>query len=317
MASFRVLGPVLVGVVSLTTACSHKPKPVSKDTLTTTYHHSYGAELANQSEWVERGASGEIVRHETNGIEIREQYVAGVLHGRTSWSFPHSNRIARVALYKNGELTEETFHFTSGAPREKRSYATNGKNVLTAWYESGSPRCVEEYMGTKLVKGEYFTPKNELEKLLVNSTGVRPQRDAKGVLMVEETFAQGELVERKSFYSSGAVKAVAPIAQGRVHGVLKSYFENGEPDALEEWNEGELHGKVTLFSNGERVATVPYVHGRKEGVELRYQAGTDTVAEEISWAADRRHGPTTCYSGSISRTEWYLCGDKVSASDMR
>jgi len=316
MATIRAMYTVLLGIAAVSVSCSSKPKPVSKDTLTTTYHHTYGTELSGQQEWIERGASGQIVRHETNGVEVREHYSAGVLDGQTSWTFPHSNRLQRVAHYQNGQLLEETFHFATGAPREKKVYKANGVTSLTAWYESGSPRCVEEYVGAKLVKGEYFTPKNEMESLLVNSTGTRPQRDYRGVLLAQESIVDGLLVQQKSFYPSGAVEAIIPIVNGRIQGVTKTFFENGEPKALEEWNDGFLHGTVTLFSNGERVALVPYLYGHKEGTEVRFQAGTDVVAEEISWVADRRHGPTTSYAGNTSRTEWYFSGDKVSRSDM-
>ena len=68
---------------------------------------------------------------------------------------------------------------------------------------------------------------------------------------------------------------------------------------------------TTLFENGEKVSEVPYLSGLKDGVEKKYRNG-EIVVEEISWAADLQHGPTTKKIGTYSTTDYFFRGKPVS-----
>ena len=71
------------------------------------------------------------------------------------------------------------------------------------------------------------------------------------------------------------------------------------------------HGKTTLFRGGEKYAEVPYVYGKKHGIERRYRDG-NAVVEELTWENDLLHGPYHTYLNGNVKTEWYFYGDRVS-----
>ncbi|HEY4831743.1 MAG TPA: hypothetical protein VIH61_04195, partial [Waddliaceae bacterium] len=56
---------------------------------------------------------------------------------------------------------------------------------------------------------------------------------------------------------------------------------------------------------------VPYVRGRKNGIEYRYRDGT-LLAEEVCWKDNILHGRRKIYVGGEAKTEWYHEGAMVS-----
>jgi len=69
---------------------------------------------------------------------------------------------------------------------------------------------------------------------------------------------------------------------------------------------------VQVYQNGERVAEVPYVLGKKEGIEKRFKAGSEVVVQEITWHDSVRHGASTSIVDATRITDWYFYGQKVS-----
>lgn len=62
---------------------------------------------------------------------------------------------------------------------------------------------------------------------------------------------------------------------------------------------------------GEKVAEVPYIRGKKNGIEHRYRDGTQLV-EEVAWKDNIQHGQRKFYVDGETKTEWYHEGEVVS-----
>jgi antitoxin component YwqK of YwqJK toxin-antitoxin module len=283
--------------------------------LKTAYIHQYGVEVADAADFNERGSTGEIVKTQKDGVTVRESYVAGQLHGKSSWTFPHSETVAKECIYKDGKVADEKEYFLTGAPKQKTVYSEEGKILVTSWYEEGAPRAIETWENGRLVAAQYFSPTNELESSIKDAFGIRIVRDGLGTLVAQESYVDGHLTLQKAFYSNGVPSAEIPYINGKISGIKKTFCLGGEPNTVEEWVADERHGTLSLYQNGARIAEIPYSHGKKQGVEKRFKEGTDIVVEEISWNDDQRSGPSSVIAGDVKVTDWYLGNRKVTKSE--
>lgn len=249
--------------------------------------HEYGLPVSQQ-DWIARGSSGDVVTTRQDGVTVTTHYKQGQLHGKTTYSFPHSQIVERTEIYEAGVLTAETDHFPSGIPHEERFYRGPNDLELVVWYEDGTPRSREHLVAGRLVTGEYFTPMNEVETRVRGGEGLRVRRGAEGELLSHDKIAKGELVERVTFDGLGHPREIIPYQDGKIHGLRRTFLTGGEPATAEQWVNGVQHGITTLFRNGELYAQVPYENGLRHGVERRFRDGRE-VCEEVRWRFDERY----------------------------
>lgn len=301
---------LLIGGASLfiTVACSTPPQ---EEVVKTTFYHTYGPQIA-ENDWQARGSTGEVVEVLKNGVEVRREYVGGVLNGTSSWSFPHTKVIDRIEQYKNGNRVLAARNYPSGSPQFQEEWFDNGCRVVHAWYDDGSPRVLEEYDGSSLMAGKYFTLDGEVEATVVDGTGVKIERSRLGELLAREQLQKSQLVATESFYPNGQVREVVAYQDGKRHGQTRRYSESGEPLSIEQWSLGVVDGTQLYFEGGQPARQIPYAMGKKDGLELHFRPGTEEVVEEISWRQDKRHGASKTYLADQTLTEWYWRGSQVS-----
>lgn len=309
---FRFWGPISLFVVTALPSCTPKPRVDEYGAVKSTYVHQYGVEVADQTEWQSRGASGQIIKQMKNGATLTQSWQQGKLHGISTITFPHSNVVHIETFYDNGVRLWLTCNYQSGMPRKQDIYRTDGTIVVSNWYEDGSPRSGEVYKDNLLQSGDYFTRDQELETQVQGGNGERIRRDGHGQLLSKDEIENGKLVCRMLFYANNMPKKYIPYQDGKVQGILKTFYPGGEPDTIEEWQQGFQNGITSVFGNGGRVALVPYVNGKKSGIEKRFRPGTDTVVEEVSWKEDLKHGPLIIYVDNDKVTDYYYMGQKVS-----
>lgn len=295
---------VALGLISCNARREHSPIVEER------YVHLYGAEVP-QEKWVASGQHGQVVSTMANGVVVTQTYNAGVLHGPTTYSYPHSDNIERTEHYTGGELAKETVHHLSGAPKEESVYHDGNKTIISAWYENGSLQLKEEYVDDLLVSGEYYNPQSQMDSQVQNREGTRIVRDHYGIVTSTDSIKDGQMVLRTTYYPNGSPKAVTPYVNGIVEGQRKTYLPAGEPNTVETWVGGLQDGLTLVYQNGEKFAEVPYQRGSREGIERHYRNGTDVI-EEISWMGDQRHGPDITYVGGTSKTQWYFQDKPVS-----
>ena len=142
----------------LSTGCQQ----TNKSNVSTVFIHKYGVTLT-ESDWHTRGANGQIVITRADGTIVTQNYVEGNLEGKTTHSFPHSFVIQKEEHYRQGHLTTEVHHYTSGVPKKKLEFLSSQETQITRWNESGTPQNVELWRDGKLIEGEYFANNNEVE----------------------------------------------------------------------------------------------------------------------------------------------------------
>jgi antitoxin component YwqK of YwqJK toxin-antitoxin module len=297
-------------ITLLSTSACKRSNP-DQDTVKTSYVHRYGVEMPNEAEWQERGSTGEVVKKQKNGVTVRENYVEGTLHGKKVETYAHRETPEKASIYSNGSLIEQVLYYTSGAPQQKNVFDKNNTIFITYWYEDGTPRAEEVYQDAKLVEGKYFTPNNELEAAVKIGSGARVTRDSTGAIVTKDAISDGTLSLQVTYHPNGTPAAKTPYVNGQIHGERHTFFAGGEPKTFEKWENDKLNGITILYENGEKIATVPYSQGLKQGIEKRYKAGTSDIVEEISWYKDMRRGPSTSYIDGVKITDWYFNNKKV------
>jgi antitoxin component YwqK of YwqJK toxin-antitoxin module len=297
-----------LALLTLTTACDCR-KPGCEDVVCETYVHRYGVPL-DPDDWHCRGRDGHVVSTLKNGVTVSKTYEGGILHGETTYTFPHQEIIQKREFYEQGQLVQEVQNYPNGIPQQQIVYSSPAQRSLVGWYESGSPQCKEEYDGDLLVRGEYYNLYHQTESVVDNGNGVRIRRDGYGQLLSKDDVCDGQMTARTTYHPNGAPESITPYVNGKIEGERKTFYPGGDPNTIELWTNNCQHGYTVIFQNGERFSEMPYVRGQRHGIEKRYRDG-QALVEEVSWECGQRHGPCYSYVGNDTRTDWYFEGQKV------
>lgn len=268
------------------------------------YVHEYGLEV-DENEWKDHGKNGEIISTLDNGVTVKKHYLDGILDGEVSYSFPHSEKIERIEHYTNGDLIKIVIHDELGNSSHETAFSNEGFQIVTTWYESGNPKSKEIYQNGLLIDGEYYNFENQLESRVKDGEGNRPRRSGLGELIATDTLENGNVISSSEYFHDGSLKVLTPYANNQIHGKKKFFKIGGEPELIENWKLGVQEGISIAYKNGEKYAEIPFLNGKKDGIEKRYKEGS-IVIEEVSWKNGNLHGPAITYvDGIISKTIWY------------
>ncbi|MDF2549732.1 MAG: hypothetical protein K0S07_799 [Chlamydiales bacterium] len=304
-------GKFLIVIAGLSAALGSCQREVEKDVVKTAYIHKFGVRISGD-EWAERGQSGQVISSLTNGVSLKRTYRNGVLHGPTTYSFPHSQSVEKEEIYEAGSLLQETVYYSSGMPKEQKKYTDEGLEVFT-WYEMGVPKSVELYQDRELLQGEYFTLNNDVDSSVDHGNGTKTVRDQFGHLVAQETFKEGYKILETTYYPQGMPSAVTPYLDGIVQGQRKTFYPTGEPKTLETWQHGVQQGITISFKNGLKYAETAYVKGKKQGIEKIFRDGL-ILAEEINWQNDQKHGPSKIFVEDQVKVSWFKHGKPTTKS---
>lgn len=295
----------------LVSGCGDKDENV----ISKNYIHKYGYALSKK-EWESKKHPGQIVTTFKDGVTTTATYEQGVLNGPYTTTFPHSQTIENYTLYNQGNIIKEILYDQKGMPQSEKIYLSPTRYSITLWFTDGSPRSIEEYNGSELIDGQYFTVNNETEGRVARGNGTRIMRGKCGMLLAKDEISRGEMIRHETYHPNGVPSMICTYVDSELHGEKKTFDENGEPLSLEPWEHGELHGIATYFKNGTKYREVPYEYGNREGTERFYVDGL-IVSHDIQWLNDKEHGPSNYYVDGIAHTEWFYEGRKVSHREFR
>lgn len=271
-----------------------------------TYIHEYGVPVGSD-QWAMCGRNGQIVTSYQNDVTVCQSFVDGMLHGPTTYTYPRSDRIEWVEEYSNNELKKQVFYNFDGLPSQSIQYGENDVTI-TRWYPEGNPISIETFKGPTLVSGKYFNSQNQQDSWVHEGNGERLARNEEGHLVSLDTFKEGQLVTSTSYHPNGAPREIACYCNGKLHGERKFFHAGGEPMHTETWENGEQTGVMTIYQYGQKFSEVPFVAGKRNGVEKRFKDNM-TLSQEISWKDDKMHGPTITYKDNgTSQSDWYYKG---------
>lgn len=306
MKSPSILPAAYICLLLTATAC--QTNSCHDEVICQTYVHRYGMPL-QANDWSARGQHGQVVSTRRDGVVVSKTYESGILHGETTYTFPHREVIQRKETYCQGELVQECSYYPSGMPQQQMTYGA-GKHSLIAWYEGGVPQCQEEYEERNLVHGSYYNLSNQEESRVEDCNGMRTRRDAYGQLVSVDRIENGQMSMSTTYHSNGTPAALTPYVNGVIEGKRRTFTLTGEPATIEEWTNHCQHGNTEIFDNGEKCADMPYIYGQPHGVESRYREGGELVQRRY-WSQGKRHGPCYSYVGNTTQTDWYFQGRPV------
>lgn len=301
-------------ILSLTgCCCTGSPIPQSYgrvEVVDECYVHKYGVEVP-ANDWQERGREGQVVTTLKNGVVMTHNYVAGVLDGDSTFTFPHSDTIEKTETYSRDDLIAETFFYRSGTPRQKIAYeGSPNRRTVTSWYSNGNLQSTEYFDRNYLIAGDYLNATGQTESKIVDGNGSKSRRDPYGNLESIDSFQNGNLVLSTTYHPNGTPKEMTPYNHGVIDGQVKLFLPSGEPLSIEEWKQGHRTGLTIAFENGEKISETYYTNGLKNGIERHFR-DSSVVVEEITWINDIKHGPSTTYVKDYVKTDWYFKGKPV------
>lgn len=314
----RFLNISLLGMSLFATACTHTARESDEcfnanECVDQVYIHQYGVRV-RPDYWSERGKNGQIVSTLRDGVVVTQSYSGGELHGECSYTYPNTNKVCRSEVYENNVLQKETHYYRSGAPKQTSEWTSPNCKTISCWYECGAPRCVEKFEDGHLLMGEYFNKKGDRDSWVYNGNGERLSRDSNGYFLSHDEFHGGELCRRTYLYPTKGPREIVCLKDGIPHGERKTFYPDGSPCSIETWENGHQNGNTVIFQNGERYADIPYLDGKKNGIEKRYIDGAH-LSQEITWFNDQMHGPTFTYVGESVQTDWFYKGKMTSRSN--
>lgn len=296
-----------ISFLSLMVGCVRKCE-CEQDPLSRKYAHQYGHPLS-EAEWKARGSSGTVTTRLASGAVRVEHYDQGQLHGEVTETFPFQEIVAFKQVYERGAKVKQTTFSPSSIPLHQQEWRGD-QHLVTFWYGDGSPLAVETYEQDRLISGAYYSKSGDAEAEVIEGRGMRLCRDAFGKLIAKEEIAGGEVALRTELFDDGAPKRVTPFFKSAIHGVVASYLPDGQPATVEHYHLGLRHGHSVSYINGEKATEIPYLHGRREGVEKHYADGKMLV-KTISWAKDEQHGPAEVLLPEAHRIEYWYRGQLV------
>lgn len=286
----------------LLSSCNSYP-PCNDEVICETYVHRYGMPLDRQ-DWSQRGQHGQVIVTRKDGVIETRTYDAGILNGECTYTFPHRDVIARKEIYHQGTLVESWEYRLGGTPKKQILYQSPSANTIKAWDERGVPCFLEYYENNLLRNAEYYNDAHEIETNVVEFNGMRTVRDEHGQKIAVETVQDGQVVDQTQYHANGTPSVVTPYRNDVICGERRTYLPTGEPSTIESWNNNQQHGMTYCFEHGERVAEVPYVNGKKHGMERRYRQG-NVLVQEVSWESDKKQGPCHNHVGDTILVDWY------------
>ncbi|SPN73715.1 hypothetical protein C10C_0557 [Chlamydia serpentis] len=305
-----------VCVLAISFSAYGAPRRQDPFVMKETFRNNYGIIVSGQ-EWVKRGSDGTITKVLKNGATLHEVYSGGLLHGEITLTFPHTTAFDLIQIYDQGRLVSQKTFFINGLPCQEELFNEDGTYVLTRWPENNdsntitTPYFIETTYQGRIVEGRYSSFNGKYSSSISNGEGIRSVFSSNNILLSEETFNEGVMVKRTTFYPNRDPETITHYQNGQPHGVRLTYLQGGIPNTIEEWRYGFQDGITIVFKNGCKASEISYVKGAKEGLELRYNE-QEIVAEEVSWLNDFLHGERKIYAGGVQKQEWYYRGRSVS-----
>jgi antitoxin component YwqK of YwqJK toxin-antitoxin module len=284
----------------------------SKDSnvISQRYIHKYGFDITKK-EWDSRQGEGQIVTLAKNGVTVAQAYSDNVLHGTTTYTFPHSKIIHKTHVYEDGNLIKKVTNDKFGIPLFEESTEYDNRMVLTYWDEKGVPQRKEEYLNKLLISGDYFKPNNEKEAKIEEGSGYRILRTRQGKLLHKDLFEGGKLVTRISYHDNGQIQSKTSYKNYTLHGDQKKYAPNGNLVLDQTWDDGKINGYMYQYHNNLKIAEVYYDMGKKDGIE-KHWTKDGSLTTEIHWEKGQKHGSDRFFSDEDTQINWYFRGKNVS-----
>lgn len=300
---------LLSTALAIFTACTTHDS--ADQIVSQTFVHKYGFETTAK-DWEAREQDGQVVSVLKNGVKVTKSFENGILHGLTTYTFPHSLIVEKQQLFDEGVLLKEQINDALGMPIREEVYEFGNRTIVTLWDDKGVPLSIEEYDDELLMEAKYYTSEHELDASVACGNGERVKRDRTGLLISRDGIRNGVMVTRTTFHPNGNTHTISQYDNYQLHGKQLKFTASGKPLMELNWCNNVLNGDKIVYRNGKKIAVIPYVLGKKEGTELHYD-DLGFLTAEIQWRNDKKHGLTQMHTEDSTDSEWFFNGQTVNA----
>lgn len=239
-------------------------------------------EESGQNSWVFEGKSE--AYDESGNLSARFYYSEGKLDGEMAEFYP-SGQLKNKALYSNGKLNGDVVGYDAQGHIKQLSHYSEGllEGTVKKYWDNQRLLSEERYEKGVLKSGIYFDPLGALLSRIEHGTGQKTIFESDGSYQLID-YQQGVELGKVSVYS----------AQKKL---LNSYFqknglktgeeilydiEHERPKLTLEWSDGKVHGAVkTWYENGQIESQREMSLNKKHGITTAwYKDGSLMLVEE-------------------------------------
>lgn len=150
----------------------------------------------------------------------------------------------------------------------------------TVYYEKG---------GKRLLNGKFRILRGLDEERVTLSKGIIDgdySRYRDGVLREKGTYIKGirDGIFTEYYQDGVTPRKITPMQQGKIEGMVKTFFRNGKTDSEKEYRQGAEHGRERRFDSttGEQIFEANYIDGKKEGEEWEIYEDSRSLWSKIT-----------------------------------
>lgn len=230
--------------------------------------------------------NGEFLKYNANDhLRERMNYKDGQLHGLyEKYSMVKEElMVTERGYYTNGKKDSlwTRFHFGTTQPMTVTHYKNGDKNGVEKQYNKDGVVTLESHFKDNQLNGPWkrFYDNGVLrdEATMENGKEVGERRsyyESGALQSLTHPFIDG-LTEWMWFYENGNLKFIKTVkGRNKVHGLLRTFHENGLLQAQEEFVDGVRNGlSMTFDENGNKTQEGHYENRKKVGVWNYYHEG--------------------------------------------
>ena len=177
--------------------------------------------------------------------------------------FYDNGNIYQKGKYRNGEISDTTFYFDLEENLTKMEIHTD-HGVLPVYSNEGPY--------TKFFPTGEIEFKGNVRNGKIDTKWTRYREDgtikSEGTRYEIENDSTGWLV---NYFETGIKRDSSYMLNGRLHGVTKFWYSDGQLKELVTWENGKQHGLFkTFYSNGQLNEETNWVHGQREGMSQAF-----------------------------------------------
>ncbi|MBI5272939.1 MAG: hypothetical protein HY861_03035 [Chlamydiia bacterium] len=218
-------------------------------------------------------------------------YQKGVLQGVSTHFYPSGSVQRKIPYVKNLEEGESLDFYPDGRLRSKINYRMGTKKgESVGFFETGSQAWREEYIDGLLLKGLYYDAKGKSVAETMDGRGWQASYEGDRLRALQEIRQGVQEGEVKQFTQTGELQSSYSTKSGKKHGEeLVYYLASGNPEKPTpqtklsiQWDQGAVHGVVkTWYENGQLQSQREYCRNQRLGPSCAwYKNGSLMFVEE-------------------------------------
>jgi len=222
--------------------------------------------------WNEQGSLMATISYDKGVLSglSKSYYPSGAIEQETPYAQDRIEGEAKT-FWENGQIRSQTLYRAGQREGESRSFWPDGAPSSQELWEQGS-----------LVQSIYWDAKRQVVAEVKERVGQRAIFDAQGLVRIEEIRNGAPEGKVQCFDSSGALRSIHHLKQGKKHGKEIEYYAEARPKLSLDWDQDMIHGTVkTWYENGQLESQREIYKNKKAGTACAwYRDGNLMLVEE-------------------------------------